>query len=377
MGCERPVRFPWSRSTDTSVPQSPCRHTSKSPMCSSAEVSSYPKSPVPPNSSASPFKMDQTAALRCFRCRDQVICVQALGNYKTQANLALASIGTERLVDFKFSKNSDSILYALSNGSNVYTWQFEGDDNPLKVERVGLLNAEVKAPTMIVPHDYVKDLLYVVGDKNKLVACNNSLHKAVETRSLLEMDKLCSVAIPRSELAAVIVGDTLGRVAGIDGRIGREGAVFSLVSHLHATQVVEMCKYGSARLAVYGIELMSRKVKIFDIKNLKEPVQVIAIDSMKSEPLLPHFDEDTGVCFAAGNKAEKIYVHIFNEAGQLKEVLPLPLKEQVVSLGAMPKAVVDVKNVEILRMLTLNKDKTVKVISIKAPKKNVASPITV
>lgn len=301
-----------------------------------------------------------------------VIPVSRPGNYKTQSSLALASVGTERLVDFKFSKNSDTVLYALSNASNVYTWQFEGDDNPLKVERVGLLNAEVKAPTMIVPHDYVKDLLYVTGDKNKLVACNNNLHKAVETRTLSGLDKLCSVAAPRNGSATVVVGDTLGKVAGVDGRMGREGVAFSAASQLHAAQVVEMCKYGSPRLAVYGIELMSRKVKLFDVKNLKEPLQVIAIDSMKSEPLVPYFDEDTGVCFAAGNKAEKIYIHIFNEAGLLKEVLPLPLKEQVVSLSAMPKTVVDVKNVEILRLLTLNKDKTVKVVSISAPKKNVA-----
>ena len=285
--------------------------------------------------------------------------------------MALASSGAERLVDFRFSKNSDYILHGLSNASNVYTWKFEGDKDPLKVERIGIINTELKSPIMIAPHDYVKDLLYIIGDKNKIVTCNNSTLQTVETRALSEMDKIISIAIPKNELATVIIGDGVGNVTAIDGRIGHEGKAFSLASKLHSSHVIEMFKYGNTRIAVYGIEMMTRKIKIFDVKNIKEPTQVISIDSMKSEPLFPYFDEDTGICLAAGNKAEKFYVHILTEEGVLKEVLPISLKEQVLSFGVFPKTVVDVKNVEILRFVTLNKDNTVKVVSINSPKKNV------
>jgi hypothetical protein len=285
--------------------------------------------------------------------------------------LALASIDVEKLIDFKFSNNSDSILHGLSNASNAYTWKLEGDSDQLKVERVGLINTELKAPIMLAPHDYVKDLLYVIGDKNKLVTCNNKTLKITETRTLTGMDKITGITIPKSELATVVISDCIGNVTAIDGRIGHEGKMFTLNSKLHSSQVIEMFKYGNTRIGVYGIEMMSRKIKVFDVKNMKEPIQTIAIDSMKSEPLLPYFDEDTGVCFAAENKAEKFYVHVLTEAGALKEVLPISLKEQVLSFTVLPKVVVNVINVEILRFLTLNKDNTVKVVSINTPKKNV------
>ena len=272
--------------------------------------------------------------------------------------------------DFKFSNNNECILYGLSNASNIYTWKIEGD--PLKIEQTSLLKTEMKTPTILIPHDYVNNLLYVIGNKNELAICDNSVQKVVESRSIPDVDRICSVAIPRNERSSVFASDTLGNVTSIDGRIGHTEKLFSFASKLQSTQLVEVSKYGNNRLAVYGTELMQRKIKIYDLKNPKEALQVVQLDSMKPEPLIPYFDEDTGICFSAGNKIEKLYAHVINENGELKEVMPVALKEQAISFTMLPKSVIDVKKVEILRMLTLQKDNTIKVVSILVPKKNVS-----
>ncbi len=292
----------------------------------------------------------------------------------------IADVGTEKLSAFSFSENANDMLFTLTAASNLALWKIEGDldskdpTSPLVCKPLAGMSSGAVSPQCLNPHPYVRHLVYVIGSKNHLVLCNIEALKAAEDRAIPELDKVSSISVSKEgAMSLVMLADNQGKVCGVDGRMGKAGLAFTMPSQLKMPQIVEMAKYGHHSVAVYGQEYMDRKVKLFDLRKPSMPLQILPVDQMKTEVLFPIYDEDTGICLSLSRRSNKMYSHVFAENGQLKPLLPIPLKDEVMAFAAFPKPIVDVRNVEILRIAVLTPENTVKVLSVVVPKKSVST----
>ncbi len=260
-------------------------------------------------------------------------------------------------------------------------WGIDGDltaKDPaaeLHCKQLFSFNSGMPNPAMIIAHDYVKGMAFALGDRNHVGICSLDTQKVLETRALPELNKACCATVSRAgHMETFWVCDIYGKVANVDCRAGRGEKPEIVQSHLDSPNVLEVGRGGQRFLVVFGKEMMDRKARVYDIRASKEPCQSFSVDSMQSGVLFPHFDEDTGVCTIAHRNSEEIQAAVLTEEARMKPVSAIKLKEEIVAYSVFPKVVVDVKNVEVMRVATVNKDGNVKVISVIVPKKNVSAP---
>jgi len=290
-----------------------------------------------------------------------------------QKNLLFCDIGPQFLSDFSLSRNNENQIYGLAKNGDLFIWKIDGNfDEKLTVNLQGKINTNsIKFSHFLIPHLYVNNAVFTISDKNTLNLCDMGGQKVVDKRILAELDQIYAAKISKNrEMAEIYLSDTNGKILGIDGRAKHsEKGNFVIESKIYSSQLFEIpeCSY----LGIIGREMAERKIKLYDLRNPKEYLQILTLDSLHMDPLISHYDEDTKICISASNKTEKFFINALSNDSKLKTCNQMNLSEEIIGYSILPKICVNVKNVEIFRLAALYKNNSIKLLPILVPKKNV------
>ncbi|SCN63760.1 coronin, putative [Plasmodium chabaudi chabaudi] len=277
---------------------------------------------------------------------------------------------TSNILDIQFNPCYNEVIASSSEDMSIRIWEVcNKEDKSEEIKKsLCILNGHKKKVTII---DWNPLNYYILSSssfdstvniwdiENEKKAFNISMPQKLtslkwnNTGTLLTatcLNKKLHIIDPRQEkICTSFVGHTGGKCAKniwIDGYSGNENYILS---------------------TGFSKNYM-REIKLWDLKNISDPISTISIDNA-SAPLLPHYDESIGIIYVIGKGDGncRYYQHsegVLRKINEYKSCLPFK------SFGFLPKQVCNIYKCEIGRIYKNENNKSIKPISFYVPRKN-------
>ncbi|CAD2114432.1 coronin, putative [Plasmodium vinckei] len=277
---------------------------------------------------------------------------------------------TSTILDIQFNPCYSEVIASSSEDMSIRIWEVcNKEDKPEEIKKpLCILNGHKKKVTII---DWNPLNYYILGSssfdstvniwdiENEKKAFSISMPQKLtslkwnSTGRLLSatcLNKKLHIIDPRQEkICTSFIGHTGGKCAKntwIDGYSGNENYILS----------TGFCKN------------YMREIKLWDLKNISDPISTISIDNA-SAPLLPHYDESIGIIYVIGKGDGncRYYQHsegVLRKINEYKSCLPFK------SFGFLPKQVCNIYKCEIGRIYKNENNKSIKPISFYVPRKS-------
>lgn len=227
------------------------------------------------------------------------------------------------ILDTEWSPFDDSMLATASEDCTIKFWSIPDDWEPTNEKGLGNKG-----------EDFSDSLMELDGHRKKVTlirfhpTASNTMLSSSADYTVKTWDIEAGTAISSletSNLTQDIIWDVRGdnyatsnkdkSVRIIDGRTGSESSKIDLAHDgSKSTKIQWLGSEGGTHILTSGASKQSmREMKVWDLKNLSQPLHVEPVDSA-SGALTPLYDRDTGVIYLCGKGDGQIRLYEYDEA---------------------------------------------------------------
>jgi coronin-1B/1C/6 len=293
---------------------------------------------------------------------------------------AMVSGHTGSVLDFDFNPFDDSMLASASEDTTIKIWQIPEDWEP--TDETGNAQGGINVTESVVDlvgHRKKVTLLRFNPTANNVLASTSADHtvkvwdieNASEISSYDELGDLAQDIIwdVRGDICATSCKDK--KVRMIDGRAG---TVATYIDHPHdglkSVKIAYMGETGKF-LTLGASKQSAREIKVWDLKNLSEPLHTEKIDQAAGV-LLPIYDNDTNVLYLCGKGDGQIRPFEFEDSAPFLHKMNEGYRSTKPSKGIcmVPKRALNIMGCESARLLKLTNSDGVHPLSFTVPRKS-------
>jgi WD40 repeat protein len=272
----------------------------------------------------------------------QVAVIDATNFHRLPTNLTLLSGHTAPILDIKFSPFRTNLLATASDDASVRLWEIAqgGIDNGYTEQQK--YTGHSKKVTNLSFSPVVEEVIATSSNDNT-VQVWNILNGSTYSNTNLG-DVICSLDWNQdSSLLSACTKKKLIEV--IDPRTGQ----ITMKTAAHEGTKPQKHKFLNDDFIIsVGFSTSNeRKLKLFDLRNITEPVQNFAIDNA-SGVLTPYYDSDLGLLYFVGKGEPVIKVYDFSNS-TIKYATEYRSSQSVRSCAFFPKRAMNYNRLEIAR----------------------------
>ncbi|GAB69328.1 coronin [Plasmodium cynomolgi strain B] len=277
---------------------------------------------------------------------------------------------TSSILDLQFNPCFSEILASGSEDLTVRVWEIPHNDESVK---------EIKDPQCILKGHKKKISIIDWNPMNYYIMCSSGFDSFVNIWDIENEKKAFQIIMPKklSSLKWNIKGNLLsGTCVGkhmhiIDPRKKEIASSFHIHSGGKNTKNIWIDGLGGDDNYILSTGFSKnnlREMKLWDLKNTTSALVTMSIDNA-SAPLIPHYDESTGLIYIIG-KGDGNCRYYQHSLGSIRKVNEYKSCSPFRSFGFLPKQICDVYKCEIGRVYKNENNSSIRPISFYVPRKN-------
>ncbi|CAA9991309.1 coronin, putative [Plasmodium knowlesi strain H] len=277
---------------------------------------------------------------------------------------------TSSILDLQFNPCFSEILASGSEDLTVRVWEIPHNDESVK---------EIKDPQCILKGHKKKISIIDWNPMNYYIMCSSGFDSFVNIWDIENEKRAFQIVMPKklSSLKWNIKGNLLsGTCVGkhmhiIDPRKREIASSFHIHSGGKNTKNIWIDGLGGDDNYILSTGFSKnnfREMKLWDLRNTTSALVTMSIDNA-SAPLIPHYDESTGLIYIIG-KGDGNCRYYQHSLGSIRKVNEYKSCSPFRSFGFLPKQICDVYKCEIGRVYKNENNSSIRPISFYVPRKN-------
>lgn len=286
-----------------------------------------------------------TLAFRCAALEGVVIGVMKTDAAKVNPKVYKLRGHKGMIQDLQFNPHYNNVLASTGEDGCVLLWKLNevSDDTTYCM----LMAGHMKRCTSIQWNPVVKKVVCSIGHDQNILSWDVERGKSIISMHVDNIPQCCKWNIEGSLLAYI---DTSSNLKVIDMRLNK--TISSVKSHGDSKKPKVTWVDGLRGTKYYIISSgfninHCREIKLWDIRNIEEPVNVIELDSSPSS-LYPFYDDGIGLISLLG-KGESINRFLFYYSGSIKQLTGARSKFSQGGFGMAPKTQCETSKCEVMK----------------------------
>ncbi|CAG9472601.1 unnamed protein product [Plasmodium vivax] len=277
---------------------------------------------------------------------------------------------TSSILDLQFNPCFSEILASGSEDLTIRVWEIPHNDESVK---------EIKDPQCILKGHKKKISIIDWNPMNYYIMCSSGFDSFVNIWDIENEKRAFQIIMPKklSSLKWNVKGSLLsGTCVGkhmhiIDPRKKEIASSFHIHNGGKNTKNIWVDGLGGDENYILSTGFSKnnlREMKLWDLKNTSSALVTMSIDNA-SAPLIPHYDESTGLIYVIG-KGDGNCRYYQHSLGSIRKVNEYKSCSPFRSFGFLPKQICDVYKCEIGRVYKNENNSSIRPISFYVPRKN-------
>ncbi|CRH02929.1 coronin, putative [Plasmodium relictum] len=267
--------------------------------------------------------------------------------------------------DIQYNLHYENIIASTGDDGSILIW----NTNNLKDELThsSILNGHTKRCSSLDWNPVVNNTIVSIGQDQKIICWDVENEKNIFSLNLNKAPLCCKWNLDGSLLSYV---DSSTKLSIIDVRLNK--IINSVKSHKDPKKPKVMWIDGLSgtkyNIISTGFSVNHcREVKLWDIRSIDNPINVIDLDSLPS-PLYPYYDEGLGIIVLLG-KGETINRFLFYSCGNIKPLTGTRSRFSHAGFGFSPKTECMTSKCEVAKIFKME-SRTIYMSSVIVPRKN-------
>lgn len=304
-------------------------------------------------------------AFRCAALDGVIIGVMKMDAPKVNPKIYKLKGHKGMIQDLQFNPHYDNVLASTGEDGCVLLWKLKhvSDDTTSCM----LMTGHMKRCTSIQWNPVVKKVICSISHDQNILSWDVERGKSMITIHVDNIPQCCKWNIEGSLLAYI---DTSSYLKVIDMRLNK--TINSVKCHGDAKKPkvtwVDGLRGSKYYLISSGFNINHcREIKLWDLRNIEEPVNVIELDSSPST-LYPFYDEGIGLISLFG-KGESINRFLFYYGGSIKQLTGARSKFSHGGFGIAPKTLCETSKCEVMKFFKVE-SRNVHMSGVLVPRRN-------
>ncbi|CRG97139.1 coronin, putative [Plasmodium gallinaceum] len=267
--------------------------------------------------------------------------------------------------DIQYNLHHENIIASTGDDGSILIWNTDNLND--EMTHSSILNGHSKRCSSLDWNPVVNNTIVSIGQDQKIICWDVENEKSILSLNLNKAPLCCKWNLDGSLLSYI---DGNSKLSIIDVRLNK--IITSVKSHKDPKKPKVMWIDGLSgtkyNIISTGFSINHcREVKLWDIRNINNPINVIDLDSLPS-PLYPYYDEGLGIIVLLG-KGETINRFLFYSCGNIKPLTGARSRFSHAGFGFAPKTECITSKCEVAKVFKME-SRTIYMSSIIVPRKN-------